>query len=166
MNIMPDPSQLPLRDIHLPEAVSCWPLAPGWWIIIGLVILIIAVTIVLYRRRKRYLSSPAYQSGLELEKLKQAYAINSDDLQLIRTLSSLIRRVAISVYPRIDAASLSGERWLAFLDQVMPDQPFSKGPGQVLASGPYQTDVNIDANRMIELTKAWIDKAIQHSSDR
>jgi len=24
-----------LRDIHLPGAVTLWPLAPGWWLILG-----------------------------------------------------------------------------------------------------------------------------------
>ncbi len=26
-----EPSELPLRDLHLPDAVGWWPLAPGWW---------------------------------------------------------------------------------------------------------------------------------------
>ena len=29
-----------LRDIHLPDPVGFWPLAPGWWIL-GLLILIL-----------------------------------------------------------------------------------------------------------------------------
>ena len=33
-----DPDQLPLRDLHLPEAVGWWPLAPGWWVLIALAI--------------------------------------------------------------------------------------------------------------------------------
>ena len=28
---------LPLRDLHLPEAVGWWPLAPGWWGVIAVV---------------------------------------------------------------------------------------------------------------------------------
>ena len=30
-----DPQQIPLRDLHLPEAISWWPLAPGWWLLIA-----------------------------------------------------------------------------------------------------------------------------------
>ena len=29
-----DPEQIPLRDLHLPEAIGLWPLAPGWWVTI------------------------------------------------------------------------------------------------------------------------------------
>ena len=32
-----DPEQIPLRDLHLPEAIGWWPLAPGWWVVIALV---------------------------------------------------------------------------------------------------------------------------------
>ena len=31
-----DPEQIPLRDLHLPEAIGWWPLAPGWWILIAI----------------------------------------------------------------------------------------------------------------------------------
>ena len=30
-----DPTQLPLRDLHLPETIGWWPLAPGWWFAIA-----------------------------------------------------------------------------------------------------------------------------------
>ena len=33
-----DPEQIPLRDLHLPEAVGWWPLAPGWWVLIALAV--------------------------------------------------------------------------------------------------------------------------------
>ena len=28
-----DPSQLPIRDIHLPGMIAWWPPALGWWIV-------------------------------------------------------------------------------------------------------------------------------------
>ena len=30
---------LPLRDLHLPDAIGWWPLAPGWWVLIALSLL-------------------------------------------------------------------------------------------------------------------------------
>ena len=38
MNPVLDPAQLPLRDIHLPEAIGLWPPAFGWWILVGAVL--------------------------------------------------------------------------------------------------------------------------------
>jgi len=166
MNTIQNPAALPLRDIHLPGTVSWWPLAPGWWVIIALIILILVTGIIWFKRRKQYLSSSAYQARLELERLKQLYANSSDDQQLIRSLSSLIRRVAISVYPRVDVASLSGEKWLTFLDRLMPDNPFSHGPGKVLAYGPYQADITIDAKTLFELTETWVDKATRQNRNK
>ena len=34
-----DPKQIPLRDLHLPEGIGWWPLAPGWWVVIALVMI-------------------------------------------------------------------------------------------------------------------------------
>ena len=35
-----------LRDIHLPEPISWWPLAPGWWLLI-----IIALALMVWATR-------------------------------------------------------------------------------------------------------------------
>ncbi len=32
-----DPTQIPLRDLHLPEVIGWWPPASGWWFLIVLV---------------------------------------------------------------------------------------------------------------------------------
>ena len=47
----PDLSQL--RDIHLPPPVSWWPLAPGWWLLLGTLLLLTAIAFWLWRRRRR-----------------------------------------------------------------------------------------------------------------
>ena len=46
------PQNLDLRDIHLPDPISWWPIAPGWWLVIVSLFLIIAVIFIL---RKIYL---------------------------------------------------------------------------------------------------------------
>ena len=40
-----------LRDIHLPETVGLWPLAPGWWLLIALIIGALVTGIIYWRRR-------------------------------------------------------------------------------------------------------------------
>ena len=34
-----DPKQIPLRDLHLPEVVGWWPLAPGWWVLLAMLVI-------------------------------------------------------------------------------------------------------------------------------
>jgi len=54
MNPAPQANPLDqLRDIHLPEAVSWWPLAPGWWLLMVLTcLLLVGLLICLYRRHQ------------------------------------------------------------------------------------------------------------------
>ena len=47
-----DLEQIPLRDLHLPEAISWWPLAPGWWVVIGLTMVLIGVILQRYLERR------------------------------------------------------------------------------------------------------------------
>ena len=43
-----DPEQIPLRDLHLPEAIGWWPLAPGWWLLIALGVVLLAYLLFLH----------------------------------------------------------------------------------------------------------------------
>jgi cbb3-type cytochrome oxidase subunit 3 len=45
--------QLPLRDIHLPEAIGWWPPAIGWWLLAILIPLFMALMFWLYKRITR-----------------------------------------------------------------------------------------------------------------
>ena len=41
-----------LRDIHLPEAGSIWPLAPGWWLLAAAVVALGLLALLERKRRK------------------------------------------------------------------------------------------------------------------
>lgn len=151
----PDLSQL--RDIHLPDAVSWWPPAPGWWIVLGLVIAGVALGFFLYRK---YGSNRWRRAALaELKYLRDPENMLSAQRQLAQ-LSVLLRRVAIQCFPRSEVASLYGDPWLAFLGRAIgkPDA-FQSGIGRMLDVGPYvrKTSINIsELSSLFALTEQWI----------
>ena len=155
---MPNIQLSGLRDIHLPEAVSWWPPAPGWWgvLVLGLLAIAMLFLIRAWRKRRRLRNSAI----LEVQRVCETFEQHHDNLRLIRELSVLLRRISISYFPRADVASLTGEQWLRFLDScgsmTENDQGFLHGPGQILDSGPYQARLDIDSQALIVLCRRWV----------
>jgi hypothetical protein len=160
-----NPTQQPpltLRDIHLPDPVSWWPLAPGWWLALALVIIVSAVTILSIRR---YRQRGYRRLGLQqLATIEADMATQDDHRQLIQQLSQLLRHMAILHYQQ-PCAGLEGQAWLDFLDQPFSNktapenQPFAVGPGQCFGSGPYQKNIDkIDTAALFSLCRRWIKK--------
>lgn len=144
---------LPLKDIHLPPDVSVWPLASGWWLLIGLILFCIVSGFWIYRLLKR-------RAGLRAaNKLLLAIANDSQqtDQQKLTALSALLRRVALSTAPRDQVASLNGPAWLAYLDKGFKDAPFSQGIGCCLADAHYRaTPAEVDLPALIKLCQRWL----------
>ena len=148
---------LDLRDIHLPAEPGFWPPAPGWWLLFAM-ILALAFWLGrsgwnLYRRlrrRERILG--------ELERLQSA---GLQAPALIAAVSALLKRVALSRYPRTEVAALTGEAWLAFLDRSGGNGRFAEGPGRALAQGAYapsfqQGGQDFDARALIAVVRDWL----------
>ena len=104
-----------LRDIHLPEPVSWWPPAPGWWLV-ALIILAVIITLVYFLRR-RFLKNK-YRK-VALNKLSLLESHNKDNaLGTLEEISAILRRVAMQTYGRQSVAPLAGDSWLEFLDKT------------------------------------------------
>ena len=148
------PTQLPLRDIHLPEAIGWWPPAIGWWLLAVLIPLSIALIYWVYKRLTRKTAIKTAKQNLAAIKDNTAL----DNNQKLRELSMLIRRVAISVNPRTEAASLTGRQWLAFLDNSVTGAPFSEGCGQLLVDAPYRntSPSEREISQLISLCEDWL----------
>jgi len=149
-----EPQKLPLRDIHLPDAIGWWPPAIGWWILAILIPLICYLVYWLYKRITRKTAVKAAKKQLISLKLDS----NLDDKDKLIALSQLVRRVAISQTPRSEAASLTGLAWLAYLDKAVKDSAFTQGVGQVFAGAHYQKSVPADLDMMalISLCETWL----------
>ena len=133
---------LPLRDIHLPEAVSWWPPAAGWWLLLGVAILLLAAIVwaVKYLRRPR-LDKTAID---EIERLLAEHDDAKDAQVLLRSLSILLRRIGISFLPREASAGLTGKHWYQALNELTGDAVISRQSIEFLCHAPYQLEPQID----------------------
>jgi len=104
-----------LRDIHLPEAVSLWPPAPGWWVAAGLVVALAVALRLLQLRRRRSVARAALR---ELDGLEREHQETGDAAEYAVRLSALMRRVALARFPRNEVASLHGAFWVDFLSRA------------------------------------------------
>lgn len=149
------PENLPLRDIHLPPAISWWPPAPGWWLLLfAFVLLIVALYALCKHRQRRHFRRLAL---CQLEELERQYAAQADTQQLLRGLSRLLRQTTLLHFPQSGCAGLVGDAWLAFLDQRLDEKPFSQGVGRLLAEGPYlPQNTAIDAAALLSLCRRWL----------
>ena len=107
-----DPTQIPLRGLHLPDAIGWWPLAPGWWLVIGL--LVLSAGLLLRNALQRRSRSAARRHALrQLEQYSAAFADHGNAVTLGIEVSELLRRAMLAYAPRADVAGLTGEAWLA-----------------------------------------------------
>ncbi len=137
-----DPEQIPLRDLHLPEAVGLWPLAPGWWLLIALAVA--GLVYLLYKQFQKWRWNAARRLALrELRRVRVEFEKGMDALTLGKALSELVRRSMLAYAPRSEVAGLTGDRWLEWLDQGLEGNPFTKGAGKNLESLPYQRPESI-----------------------
>ncbi|CAK0777032.1 conserved hypothetical protein [Gammaproteobacteria bacterium] len=136
MNPALTPSIAQLRDIRGLDPISLWPLAPGWWVIAGiLTMLVVAGLLAAWwvhvwhqdwrsdaHRHLRELATRVHQIGAK---------------EVAAQLSELLRRIAMARHGRTACASLTGEAWLDWLSAQDPAGfPWSKR-GRVLIDLPY-----------------------------
>lgn len=155
-----DPNTIPIRDIHLPDAVSWWPPALGWWMFLAFAI-ILAVLFVFWLSRYRRLQ--LRRSALkELRRIEQEYQVQKDANLALVEMSKLLRQVCIRRYGQSEVAGLTGQRWLDLLDrsfgreQEVNQKMFQNGVGQCLVTVRYQPKAELELGKLIRLCRDWI----------
>lgn len=148
-----DPEQLPLRDLHLPEALGWWPPAPGWWVLALFVAALLGRY--LWRLWRDWRRGSARRLALrELSRIAGRYAADGNAARLASDLSALLRRAMLAYAPRGHVAGLTGEAWLAWLDRGLEQPLFAEGPGRAIVSLPYRRDATAREPEVDELLAA------------
>lgn len=139
-----------LRDIHMPDPVSLWPLAPGWWL--ALLAATAGALLIHFVLRARRLSPKRAALG-ELERLQEDYSSTGDITALAAGLSALLRRVSLLHGERSELASAHGESRALLLSTEKAS--FSPALINGIEKGMYQTHTDIPAEDAL----AWLDAA-------
>lgn len=135
-----------LRDIHLPIEPSLWPLASGWYILFGIIILIILVGFILWRL---YQNKPLPYALRELEKIQR-----TPENQL-KLLSQLLKRVAMAKYGRKEIAPLTEDTWQEFLLSAAP-KTLTQKQAHLLAFAVYAPDKKMNEPALYKNIRQWI----------
>jgi hypothetical protein len=150
---------LQLRDIHLPAEPGYWPLAPGWWVLI-----VIALVLIYFLYKKiakiRQLKHTNNLMQQELLVIRESYAKHKDKHKLAIDVSNLLNRFVRHVLKDSNASSLTGDAWIAYLNSRVQGNVFDDFKNE-LTQAQYQKNVEFDDSRLFSTVKNYFPKAIK-----
>lgn len=152
---MSEPSLADLRDLHLPPAPLLAGVA-GWQMAVMLLLLLLVLSATLWWWR-RWVRRRSQRAALrELAILAHAHSRTADTNRLVRGMSGLLRRYAITRFGGAGVEGLIGPAWLQFLDDHGGSGAFCQGAGAVLATRPYQAGGACDEAALLALVRRWL----------
>jgi hypothetical protein len=150
-----DHQTLPLRDIHLPAAIGVWPLAPGWWLMLGALVFAGLVLLAwIWHLRK---STALQQTLIAFENLRDDHQLSQT--QKNQALSVTLRKLAVTTHPRLDVAGLSGQDWSGWVQSQLVGKALSPKFKTFLEVGPYDmnfTDLNESSSFYQEMREVLV----------
>lgn len=145
-----------LKGIDLPDAVSWWPLAIGWWFVIALSL--ITISIVSYKLLKKIKQNKYRKTAnFELQDAFKSWQQSDDALTYLQSSNAILKRVIREIEQNSNVTSLSksGNDWSALLQQYAK-QPLSDETLSALSSECYQAKPNVDVAQVHGQIKAWL----------
>ncbi len=143
-----------LKDIHLPPSVGWWPLAPGWYLLMLLVFVVVIVLSYKIYRKKQH-AKPKLQALALLKRYQQHYNKENNSQITSAHISELLRRVALVYFPREHVASLHGDSWLNFLNRTGKDVDFLSVRTMLLEL-PFKAQEPINLDPLFKQAAIWI----------
>jgi len=146
-----------LKDIHLPEGVSLWPLAPGWYVIIILLLaLLVFFGIIGF---KKYRQIKKRQTIIQLFTTLENNYLSNQNNEALSEVSILLKKIAIMQFPHKNPERLYGEKWLLFLDETRKTKTFNSGAGRLLINS-YKAQGNQDLSGLFPVLHEWLRRVL------
>ena len=143
-----------LHDIHQPLPIGWWPLAPGWYVLVFLLV-VFFVSVVFLGLRYHYHTRAKRQALRVLQRYEEEYLQQPNSQLTASRLSELLKRVALVYYPRTQVASLQGRAWIEFLNETGGDSDFNT-VRELLIEMPYKPPEPCDLSPLFHVVSVWI----------
>ena len=155
-----DPTSLDrLHDIIAPPAAPWWPPALAWIVIGG--VLIVALLIGLIVAAHSWQHNRYRRDALrELRRLER-HRLPVGEQNVAASIAGVIKRTALTAWPREHVASLTGEAWWKFLDCTSADGHFAEQTGPTLDRAVYDDNFaatlsNSELEQLFVASRQWI----------
>ncbi|HEV7309765.1 DUF4381 domain-containing protein [Ensifer sp.] len=133
-----------LADIALPPPVSMLPQTLGWGVLAGLVLL--AILVALWRWYQRWEANRYRREALaDLRQIEARLAAPATRGAALTALPVLVKRTALSVWPRETIAGLHGTGWTGFLDAHSGGPVFPIASARFFEEAEYRGTAALDA---------------------
>ncbi len=144
-----------LRDVHPPAEPPWWPLAPGWWIALALLVAL-AVLVIRYappwwrrlRLRRRLLAA--------LDAIARRHRAGAPADAAVVEVSQLLRLAALTRFPERNVAGLHGGDWVAFLESRDRKPDRMESVREALTAAPYRPLARVDAAPLLKAARGWL----------
>jgi hypothetical protein len=115
-----NPKLSALKPIFVPDPVKFEPVTAGWYILFGLIILLLLF--ISYKIIKKYRAN-AYRRLSVSQLMRIKNGLNElSVIQTVQEVAAILKGTAIISYSREKVAGLAGEEWLEFLISTIPGQ--------------------------------------------
>ena len=154
-----------LNDIIVPGPVDWWPPAPGWYVL-GAIALITLVVLAVRLWRRWQGNCYRRQAMTELALIR-----SQASPERLQQLPVLLKRAALSAWPREEVASLTGLAWHRFLDESAGMDHFCSGAGDTLDQLAYAgsgeaSPADPELHQVLEATEFWLKNHLRQTEAR
>ncbi|MDJ0940489.1 MAG: DUF4381 domain-containing protein [Woeseiaceae bacterium] len=134
-----------LHDIVVPEPVAMTPQTIGWVVVaawIAAALIIVAVHAALRWRRNRY----------RRDALRALDSIRGGNAAA--EIAVIVKRTALTAFPRSEVANLYGQEWADFLRRTAPKDSRVRRHADELAMAAYRP--GLDGEALIDPARRWV----------
>ena len=143
-----------LRDVHLPEPVSWWPLAFGWWLLIAFgCIAIIAMLIFLHRKKQQ--NQYRKEALLQLDNVYSIWQQDKNTVAYLQSVNAVLKRSIQHTKGASHFLRLSGVNWVSSLNSLVK-KPLSEQTQNALSIDCYQAHSDADVSDVQANATRWI----------
>jgi Domain of unknown function (DUF4381) len=134
-----------LHDFYQPAPPSWMPQTIGWYVVFGLIGLFLLWMLIHYLRRW-------FANRYRRESLRELALLPPEQF------SSLLKRTALTAWPREKVAALNGEAWINFLNTTVSGGLFDRSPGNRVEEAALRpiTFSGDEEQELRKLTSDWI----------